>query len=267
MFGWLGLPELGLAGAATASLGARSLALGLNIRVLSRGSSRLRLSLKSCYPDVPLMVHMVRLALPASVTHAQRGLSKLAVVAIVAPFGDGAVAAFSVLSRAETVANQASHGLGKAAGALAGQNLGAGHPSRARRTVGWAIVYVTGLSLTIAALFAVFAEQVASFVNSEPGFVEQASTWLRIIAVGYFSMTAAYVFTHAFNTLGATLAPMVVTLTAMWGIEIPLAFALSNLTPLGPTGVPWAIVAGATLRLAMFAWYFGRGTWLRTGEI
>lgn len=75
------------------------------------------------------------------------------------------------------------------------------------------------------------------------------------------------VFTHAFNTSGETVAPMLITVGALWLFEIPLALALSNLTSLGQFGVPWAIVAGSTLRLTVLAWYFGRGSWLRTGTL
>jgi Na+-driven multidrug efflux pump len=74
-------------------------------------------------------------------------------------------------------------------------------------------------------------------------------------------------FTVALNTSGSTVAPMIVTLAIMWTIDLPLAYALSRATPLGEFGVPGAMVPGSTLRLALYAWYFGRGRWPRTGVI
>ena len=151
--------------------------------------------------------------------------------------------------RAENVVNQSSRGLGRAAGALAGQNLGAGYADRARSSVKWSIVYVSGASLSLAAVFLLFPEAVASFFNSDTEFVRQAGRWLSIVAVGYFSMNAVQVLTQAFNTSGATLAPMIITLSTVWLVEIPLAFSLANLTALGEVGVPWAIVIGMSVRL------------------
>ena len=78
-------------------------------------------------------------------------------------------------------------------------------------------------------------------------------------------MNAVQVFTQGFNTTGATFAPMVIMLSTMWLVEIPLAFALSQYTPLEEFGVSWAIVIGMTIRAVAFGVYFVQGKWLRTG--
>lgn len=267
LFGWLGLPEMGLAGAATAMLVARFVGASLNFSALLRGTSRLHLSFRGYRVDLALVRRLVYLGLPATVTHTQRGMAQLVMLAVVAPFGAAAVAAFSASRRAETVANITSRGFGRAAGALAGQNLGAGHSTRANSAIRWSMVYVAATALTMAVLLLVFRGQLASFINSEPRFVELASGWLVVLAIGFVPISLVQLFTAAFNTSGQTVAPMVVTVATMWGFEIPLAIALANLTGLGQYGVPWAIAAGATLRLILFAWYFGRGTWMRTGVI
>lgn len=267
IFGWLGLPALGLVGAAVAALVGRVLAAGLNFYALSKGTSRLQLNLKRYKLDLGLIRSMVGIGIPASVTGMQRGLSQLVVMGIVATFGDAPLAAFSTMRRAETIANQSSVGLGRSAGALAGQNLGAGQPRRAKSAMRWAVLYGAVPSAALTSVFLLFPREVVSFVNSDPEFVDLASQWVRIFAVGYFSITAVQVFTHAFNTSGETVAPMLITVGALWLFEIPLALALSNLTSLGQFGVPWAIVAGSTLRLTVLAWYFGRGSWLRTGTL
>ena len=68
-----------------------------------------------------------------------------------------------------------------------------------------------------------------------------ASLWISIAAIGYLSMSVVQVFTQGFNTSGATLAPMIITLVTMWAVEIPLAYSLSFFTPMRELGVAWAI--------------------------
>ena len=92
----------------------------------------------------------------------------------------------------------------------------------------------------------------ASFFNNDPEFVPHATKWLSIMAIGYFSMNTVQVYTQAFNTSGNTIAPMIITLFAVWMVEVPLGFALSNLTSLEGVGVPWAIVIGMALRMIVF---------------
>ena len=267
IFGWWWFPSLELAGAGAANLISQTAGTSMNFYALFRGTSRLKLSLSGYYVDFPLIWRLLKVGLPASVTGAQRAVSQLIVVFIVAPFGDGALAAFALSRRAENTVNHASRGLGRAAGALAGQNLGVGHTERARQALFWALIYAGVASLVVAALFFAFSNQVAGFFNSDPEFVSQAATWLQILAVGYFSMNAVQVFTQGFNTTGATFAPMVIMLSTMWLVEIPLAFALSQFSPLNEYGVPWAIVIGMSIRAIAFGVYFVQGKWLRTGLI
>ena len=265
IFGWWWFPTMDLAGAGAANLIAQILGVSMNMSALIRGTSRLRLKFSEYYVDYSMIWQILKIGIPASVTSAQRAVSQLIVVLIVAPFGDGALAAFALSRRAENTVNHASRGLGRASGALAGQNLGVGQKSRAKQSVVWALAYAGVASLLLAAIFLAFPERIASFFSSDPDFVAQAATWLQVLAVGYFSMNAVQVFTQALNSTGDTFAPMVIMLSTMWLVEIPLAFALANFTDLRELGVPWAIVIGMTVRMVAYGVYFLRGTWLRTG--
>ena len=267
IFGWFGMPSWELAGASAASLIARSAGLGINLYGLSTGSSRLRLRVRDYRFDGPLVWRLLRIAMPASATDVQRGLSRLAVMAVVAPFGATALAAFTLARRAELVSFQAGRAIGRAAGVLAGQNLGAGHAERARAAVWWGVACAGLISLALTGLVLSFPEQIASFINEDAEFVETAAPWLAVIGLGYFAMAGVFVFVNALNTAGETVVPMVVTIALTWSVEVPLAFALSMFTPLDHMGVPWAIVAGTTLRFAVLAAYSARGSWLRTGVI
>ncbi|MCI0437680.1 MAG: MATE family efflux transporter [Chloroflexi bacterium] len=267
IFGWGFFPEMGIAGAAMANLVAQLMGGGLNFFALMRGRTLLQLSFRGYRIDLPLIWRVIRIGAPASVTGSQRGISQLIVLGIVATFGDAAVAAFALTRRAENLVNQSSRGMGRAAGALAGQNLGANQPERAKNSLRWALIYVTLLTIPVVVIFLAVPGAVASFFNADAEFVAAAKSWLIIAALGYLSMSAVQVLTQAFNTSGDTMAPMVVTLVAVWLIEIPLSFTLSNFTSLGAFGVAWAIVIGMTARLAVFAWYYSRGTWLRVGVV
>ena len=190
IFGVWWFPRMGLPGAATANLVAQLLGVGINFFALASGTGRLHLSLRGYAFDKGLSWRLVKVGAPAAVTGMQRAMSQLIVIGIVAPFGDAALAAFALTRRAENVVNQSSRGLGRAAGALAAQNLGAGYADRAKSSVKWSIIYVSGASLSLAAVFLLFPEAVASFFNGDPEFVARAGRWLSIVAVGYFSTNA-----------------------------------------------------------------------------
>ena len=265
IFGWLGLPSLGLAGAAYARLAAEVFGIGVTYWALRSGKARISLRFREFRIDFPLIWSLVRQGTPASVTNMQRGVSQLVVVGVAAQFGDVALAAFALARRAENVVNQSSRGMGRAAGALAGQNLGAGHVDRARSAVRWGMGIGLCMAAPFLAVLIAFPEPVAGFFNSDTDFIIISSTWLLVATIGYIFMCPVQIFTQAFNTSGSTFAPMVITVATMWAFEIPLTFILASYSPLEHLGIPAAIVGGMALRLVAFTWYYFRGTWLRTG--
>ena len=72
-------------------------------------------------------------------------------------------------------------------------------------------------------------------------------------------------FTQGIANTGATMAPMVITLSTMWLLEVPIAILLAHQTSLAAQGVPWGVVIGNSARSIAFFVYFARGTWLKPG--
>jgi len=267
IFGWFWFPDMGIAGAAAANIVAQLLGLIMNLVVLHKGNSGLKLSFKSYRVDIILIWRLFRVGLPAAMTSMQRSISQLVLLVCVSRFGDAPVAAFALSRRVENIVNNTSRGLGRASAAVAGQNLGAGYLNRAKSSLSWALVYSAILSAIAMTLYLLFTEEIAAVFNGDPNFIGHMTTWLIILAIATFPMSSVQVLTHGISNTGATVAPMNITLTTMWLIEIPMAFGLALLTPLDSGGVPWGIACGNGVRCLAFLWYFYRGSWLKSGVI
>ena len=267
IFGWFGFPEMGIAGAAMANIVAQFLGMIMNLTVLYKGNSGIKLSFIAYRVDVGLIWRLIRVGLPAAMTSVQRSGSQLVLLICVSSFGDAPVAAFALSRRVENIVNNTSRGLGRASAAVAGQNLGAGNIERAKSALAWALVYSAVLSAIAMTLYLLFTEEISSAFNADPDFLGHMTTWLIILAIATFPMSSVQVLTHGISNTGATVAPMNITLTTMWLIEIPLAFGLAFLTSLESAGVPWGIAFGNIVRSAAFFWYFYRGNWLKPGLI
>ncbi len=266
-FGVWGLPNMGIAGLALANVLAQSLAVVWNLRALFTGTSRLHLTLRGYYVDFPLLWRLLRIGAPATVTGMERALVQLVLVRVVSPFGDYAVAAYGLTRRMEMFTALGSMGLGRASGTLVGQNLGAGNEQRARSTVLWALFYVTSIRGSMGLLLLIVPAAFVSIFNSEPALMEVAVVWVRIQAIGGLIMGGSMVFQWSFNVAGDTRTPLVVTLISMVLIELPLAIALSQLTPLGQYGIPVAITIGMVFRTLLYLPYFLKGKWLKVKVI
>ena len=263
MFGWLWFPSWGLAGAAVANVLAHSLGFGLNLHALFRGNSVLHLSLRDYRLDYRLYGRMIRIGIPASITATERSASQMVLLALVMPFGDVAVAAYALTRRVEMFTNFGSMGLGRATGIMVGQNLGADRVDRAKQSIGWGLLFSTTMKVAIVVPLVLFPAGFVSFFTTEPAVVELTSTWLRIMAIGLALMGAQNVFQQSFNIAGDTLAPMVVSLIALWGMEVPLAWLFAHGLGIGPLGIAYAQVVGFAGRVVFFVPYFFWGRWTR----
>ena len=69
------------------------------------------------------------------------------------------------------------------------------------------------------------------------------------------------VLTSAFNGAGDTWTPTWINIGIFWLFEIPLAWVLATRTPLGPTGVFWALTLAYSMLAVVSAIIFRRGRW------
>jgi putative MATE family efflux protein len=276
VLGLLGLPKMGLAGTGFAFMIAQVPGTVLNLRALFTGTSRLHLRLADFRFDGQTIWRQVRLGAPASVTSMERSLAQLLVVGIVAPFGDLALAAFSLTQRLNNMVNLGQTGLGQATGVIVGQSLGAGKPARASETVRWALLLTLTLSLVLSTLMIAFPEGFLWVFTRDEELLSLSAGWLRIMAIGFLVGGLSTVLVQALNTAGDTLVPMIVTLATIWLVQQPAALVLSGqdwhllgiglhfggVASLGSYGVAWAIVLAQGVRLFVYVPYWLSGRWM-----
>ena len=265
IFGWWIFPSMGLAGAGVANVIAQIFAIALNLHALMSGRTDIKLKLSDYRIDMNLIWRILKVGIPAGITGMQRSLSQWALLFFVVTFGTGPAAAFALSRRAENIVNHASRGLGRASGTLAAQNLGAQLIGRAKSSMNWAIVYCSVLSLLAMIVFIGFPENVAKLFSDEAEFVSHTTVWILIMGLCAFPMSSVQVFTQGIASTGDTVAPMVITLTTMWAIEVPVAIALAFMTPLDSVGIAVGIGIGNLVRCVVFFIYVFSGKWLRPG--
>ncbi|HLB28405.1 MAG TPA: MATE family efflux transporter [Dehalococcoidales bacterium] len=261
MFGWIGFPEMGLAGAAMANLLSQAVGASINMYMLFSGNTRLHLTMRGFRLDRGIIWRLVKIGAPASATGMERALAQVLLLKIVSPFGDIAMAGYGMTRRLEMFANFGGMGVGQATGIMVGQNLGAKRPDRARRSVAWGLVFVTAFKLIIAIPLVVFPTFVVLAFTKEPAVVSLTTDWLRILALAAVFMGLGVVFQQSFNVAGDTLTVMMVTLAEVF-IEVPLGWLLSHPLGFGPLGIAWGNVIGMVLRASIFVPLYFRGRWL-----
>ncbi|MBF8299526.1 MAG: hypothetical protein HW397_575 [Dehalococcoidia bacterium] len=263
IFGWMGFPEMGLAGSALATVLAQVAGIGMNVFALSTGQSRLSLSLRGNRLDKKLIWQQIKIGTPASIRGSERATSSLVLLAIAAPFGDIALAAYSLTRRIEQLANFGSGGLGQASGVMVGQNLGAGNIARAKEAVRWAVLYAFIMKVIANGLFYIAPFAIVGIFTQNPEALALTVVWMKIQLLVAIVHGMNNTLQESFNGAGDTLAPMINTLLGVWLVEVPVAWFLCTQTSLGPLGIAWGAFAAFSARLLSFIVYYFHGRWLR----
>ena len=187
--------------------------------------------------------------------------SWVALVRIVGGFGAAAVAGYTIAIRIIVFALLPSWGLAGSAATLMGQNLGAGRPERAERSVWIAGGLNTVFLLAIAGLFVAGARPLVGIFASDPDVLRLGVECLRWVAYGYGFYGLGMVIVQAFNGAGDTTTPTVLNVACYWMFQIPLAYLLAYRADLGAAGAFIAIPVAESVLTVVAVLVFRRGRW------
>ncbi|HOJ39586.1 MAG TPA: MATE family efflux transporter [bacterium] len=261
IFGWLGLPKMGVAGAAWATVLSRAVGDGFLFHWLYRGRDAIQLRGKPVRVNPGLMARIVTIGLPSSLQMLLRSFSAVVLVKIVSLFGPTVVAAYGVGGRIFGFFLLPGFGFGGAAATLVGQNLGAGQPELAEKSVRVAMRYYFFCLLAGSCLVAVFSHQIAAVFNRESQFIPCAASYLRYLALGVLFLPAGVVGSRALQGAGEVVPPMIMTGVALYLVQIPAAWFLSRYTGLKETGIWLAGIVGNIAHAILMWMVFSRGHW------
>lgn len=261
IFGIGPFPELGVVGAAVATTTGRSVAVMIQLWVLTTGRSRIHIQRRHLRLEPTVMWNMCRLSGTGLLQVLLQTTSWIGLVRVISMFGSTALAGYTIGIRTILFALLPSWGLGNAAATMVGQALGAGKPERAEKAV-WTAGFYNMLFLgTVGAVFIAFAPQIVAIYTSDPEIARHAINCLRIIAAGYLFYAYGMVLTQSFNGAGDTWTPTWINFGCFWLWEIPLAWLLALQFDMGPPGVYIAVTVAFSTVAIVSAILFRRGQW------
>lgn len=262
IFGIGPFPELGVTGAAVATVCGRGTGVAYAAWTLfGRSNGRLHVNREHWKFDLTLIVSMLRLSGTAVLQFLVGTLSWSVLVTIMAGFGTVALAGYQIGMRVILFVLLPAVGLANAAATLVGQNLGAGKPERAERSVWIASGLNAALLGFFGMLFVLSADYVVGIFTTEPEVAAIGRDCLRIVGYGYAFYGLAIVMESAFNGAGDTWTPTYLNFALFWLFEIPLAYFLANKYGFGPHGIFWAITLAFSMLAVAAALLFKRGKW------
>ncbi|MDK2973108.1 MAG: hypothetical protein PWP23_2863 [Candidatus Sumerlaeota bacterium] len=261
IFGWLGFPALGIAGAALATIISEGIASAVALTILWRHFGLISIQIPSLSEMLAFWRSILRVAIPATLSLILMPISTGIITRIVVQFGQSAVAAVGVASRIEMFAFVIPMSIGMTLTPFVAQNFGAGRFDRIREarkiTMWFAFLY----GLAVASLFFIFSNPIARIFTEDPPVQSILVTCIRIIAFGFGLMEvhryATFFLTGLDGPVSAALLNGVrvilllvpLTLLGAWTLGLSGVFIARLLTDLTAGGLGIALTGKRGLRL------------------
>lgn len=259
IFGWLGFPELGIAGAAIATIFSEFVAASIltwfSYKTFSEMSEGL-IRIKS-----HLMMNVLKIGLPSSLQTFVMFTARTFLMGIVSKFGDAVTAAYTVSIRAQEFITLPVVGMGNAVATLVGQNLGARKPERSEQAVYKALFYNTIIVVSLSILFVAFAKTIIGLFNNDPMVIDEGRIILSTTFIANILMPLSFIPQRGLSGAGDTITALMISAGTQWVLQIPLCFVLANM--FGQYGVWWGINAGSIVMAIISISVFRTGRWKR----
>ena len=250
VFGKLGLPELGMMGAAWATLVARVLMAVLMAAYVLR-ATRLRAYREAAAlnlrPDGAGLRRLLGLGAPIGVqmTFEMGAFSFSAIM--IGWLGATPLAAHQIAINVASVTYMAASGIGAAATIRVGKFFGAHDAAGARQAGLMAYLLTFGFMGLMGLILVLARHAIPHYYNHNPVVVAQASSLLLIAAAFQISDGLQVVGLGALRGLEDVKVPSVVALLAYWAVALPLGYVLGFWLHWGALGVWLGLLTGLSL--------------------
>jgi putative MATE family efflux protein len=254
-------PEMGIEGAATATIIGRTTGVCYQVYHLYKGKGIIKIHKENWRIKIDVIVRLIKLSAGVTAQFIIASASWIFLMRLISTFGSTALAGYTVAIRVVMFTILPAWGISNAAATMVGQNLGANQPERAEKSV-WRTGYYNVVFMGIVMIiFLLFSNNIAAFFVNEKEVIANAAQCLDIIALGYLFYAFGMVLVQSFNGAGDTRTPTIMNFCIFWMIQIPLAYLLAIELSLESAGVYWAIVISESTFTIVGYFLFKRGRW------
>jgi len=263
IFGWLGFPELGVTGAAVASVLSYTLTFIIGVVIFYTGLTNVRLHLRGKVAmSFKTAFKIVKIGIPTWLGEMSFSSSRLVIMPMIAVFGNSVVAAYGVGMQVSAIGISILVGIGLGLASLIGHNLGGLKKERAQKTADQAILLSLGIMVGIGLILVTFARSILGLYFENPETLRYGVTLMRILAIGFPFIGAFIMIEEIYTGVGLNTPAMIINAAQAWAIQVPAIYVLSQILHFNQDAIWWTMSGSMVIAATAFYFYYRRGQWL-----
>lgn len=271
IFGIGVFPELGVLGAAIATIAAQGIVFAIFIYKIKFSHRLFKHFTFLVKPQFDKMKEVLKISFPMSVQSALFTIFSIGISRIVAGWGPMPIAVQKVGSQIESISWMTANGLSVSLATFVGQNYGAKQNKRVLQ--GYFVAIKTAFVLGIfTSLMLIFGAEflMGLFFPGEVETIAYGKEYLQILGISQLAMCIEITTVGVFNGIGKTMYPAMNSIL-LTGARIPMAIILSQPQILGLNGVWWSVTITSVLKgiviIALLVWYINRSNKFKLKDV
>ncbi|NLH97108.1 MAG: MATE family efflux transporter, partial [Clostridiaceae bacterium] len=258
IFGWFGLPAMGVRGAAIATVisqcTAAVLALIFNIAM----NRDIKLKIREIRPRAEIIRRILAVGIPTAVMMSIGSAMIYGLNRILITFTPAAIAVFGAYFRLEHFVFMPVFGLTTSLVPIIAYNYGAGRKSRVLQAIKLSILYATAVMIIGFTPFQVIPAQLLWLFNPSAAMLEIGVPAFRIISISFIFAGFCVVSGSVFQALGSGLPGMLESLARQLIVLLPLAYVLSARGGLGAVwwAYPLAEIVSVVMSIGFMRYFY-----------
>jgi len=252
IFGYFGLPALGVIGAAIATIIGQMVACLLSIYLFYRHSDHIHLSFQNFHIDWNTFKTLYSIAIPSGVMMCLPSLLVSALNGILATVSQTAVAFFGVYFKLQTFVYMPANGVIQGMRPIMSYNYGAKEKNRMNQTIKAATICIFFIFCIGTLLFCGFPKLILSLFKANQDMMNMGVIGLRILSISFILSTFGILMSGVFESLGQGKYSLIISLLRQFLLIIPLSFFF--IQKIGLNGV-WLTFPFSELIASLFSLY------------
>ncbi|MDI3537191.1 MAG: hypothetical protein PWP52_905 [Bacteroidales bacterium] len=227
IFGLGFFPELGIEGAAYATVFSRLIGGAVLIFFIIRSKHDISISLKSFKVQPAIIGEIYKVGFPAMAMQLMGSITLAVINLILAGQSTTAIAVYGIYYRLQSFVFMPVFGMGQGALPIIGYNYGNGNFERVKQTASYGMLFSILFTLVGFALFQIFPSQLITMFNDSPELVEMGVTALKTISIGILFVGPTMISANIFQALGRGTPSLIISILRNLVVLIPTMYFLS----------------------------------------
>lgn len=256
IFGLFGFPELGVAGAAAATVFGQAMAGTLAILFNVKVNKDIQLDFRKFRPDKMMIGKIYAVGVPSIIMQAIGSVMTYGMNLILIQFTSTATAVFGVYFKVQSFIFMPVFGLNNGMVPIVAYNYGAGSKKRVKHVTRLSITYAVSIMLIGLLVFQIFPDKLLAMFNASENMLAIGVPALRIISISFMFAGFCIVMGSVFQALGNGVYSLVVSVARQLIVLLPAAYLLSLSGNVN--NVWWAFPIAELMSLSMTLFFYGR---------